>query len=332
MPSRSKAAQTWPADSAGSRMTTEVPTARADETVRQVLAALRRTARRNKGMQYVYVLDDARKLTGILSMHDLFSHAPAATVGKVCRRSGLQHVHPATHQERAAYIALKHGIKAVPVIDRDHVFLGAIHSDALLRILYKETHEDLLQRAGVHHGHPLFDNVLTLPLHTSVLHRLPWLILGLIGGVVAAQVVGAFERTLESNILLAAFIPLIVYMSSAVGTQTEVFIIRDLAMDRKIPFHAYFMRQAIVVGSLGALCAAFLFGLSAILYGDIPVSLVLAASLFAAVSSSLITGLLIPLLFSRFRADPANASGPVATIVQDIMSLVIYFLIAGAVL
>ncbi len=313
-------------------MTREVPTAPASATIGEVHAMLRRKGKSIRGMQYVYVLDDSRKLTGILSMHELFRYAPGTVIGSICRRKDILHVHPGTHQERAAYIALKHGIKAVPVIDRDHVFLGAIAGDALLRILYKETHEDLLRRAGVHHGHPMFDNVLTLPLHISILHRLPWLILGLIGGVVAAQVVGAFERTLESNILLAAFIPLIVYMSSAVGTQTEAFIIRDLAMDRRIPFHAYFIRQAAVVASLGALCAAFLFGLSAILYGDTAVSTVLAVSLFAAVSSSLVTGLLIPLLFSRFRADPANASGPVATIVQDILSLVIYFVIAGAIL
>ncbi len=332
MPSRSKAAQTWPADSAGSRMTTEVPTARAEDSVGQVLAALRRTARRNKGMQYVYVLDDARKLTGILSMHDLFSHASGTRVGAVCRRSGLQHVHPTTHQERAAYIALKHGIKAVPVIDRDHVFLGAIHSDALLRILYKETHEDLLLRAGVHHGHPMFDNVLTLPIRTSILHRLPWLILGLVGGVFAAQVVGFFEETLKQNIILAAFIPLIVYMSDAVGTQTEAFIIRDLAMDRKIPFLRYLIRQFLVISIIGCLCGLFLLAMTFIMHGDLRVSIVLAASLLSAIVPSIFTGLLIPLLFSRFRADPANASGPVATIVQDIMSLVIYFLIAGAVL
>ncbi len=323
---------TYPKDSAGSRMTIKVPTALADATVGEVFAMLREQANSTEGMQYVYVLDDSRKLTGVLSLRDLFRHPHDAHIGTLCRRSELLYVHPATHQERAAYIALKHGIKAVPVVDRDHVFLGAIPSDVLLHILYKETHEDLLRRSGVHHEHPMFDNVLTLPIHISILHRLPWLLLGLLGGILAAQVVGFFEATLKQNLILATFIPLIVYMSDAVGTQTEAFIIRDLAMDRKIPFARYLWRQILVVGSIAVLCSIFLLGASLLFGVDARVSIVLATALFAAVASSIVTGLLIPWILSRFHADPANASGPMATIVQDILSLVIYFLIAGVIL
>ena len=312
-------------------MTSSVPRVTPEKTIGDVRRMLGQAAQTDT-LHYVYVLDDSGKLTGVLSIRELFRASDGARVGDVCTREHLLSVHPGTHQERAAYIALKHGIKAVPVVDHDHVFLGAIPSDALLRILYKETHEDLLRRAGVHSGHPMFDSVLTLPLRTSILHRLPWLLLGLLGGMFAAQVVGYFEETLEANLLLAAFIPLIVYMSSAVGMQTEAFIIRDLAMDRKIPFRAYFFRQMIVVGALGVFCAAALFGVSTVLHSNVPLSAVLSSALFAAMFSSILTGLLIPWLLSRFHTDPANASGPVATIIQDILSLMIYFTIATVML
>lgn len=325
-------ASVWPADSAGRCMTSKVPRVHSDATMGEVRTMLAKEAKNIETLHYVYVLDDSDKLTGVLSIRELFLHPSSARIGEVCRRKDLLSVHPVTHQERAAYMALRHGIKAVPVIDHDHTFLGAIGSDRLLRILYKETHEDLLRRAGVHHRHPMFDSILTLPLHTSILHRLPWLLLGLVGGVFAAQVVSFFEHTLERNLIIAAFIPLIVYMSGAVGAQTVAFIIRDLALDRKIPFLRYFLRQLFVVTVIGTVCALALFGLSMMLYGNMQVSAVLAVSLVAAVLSSLVTGLLIPILFSRFRADPANASGPVATIIQDILSLVIYFLIAGTLL
>ncbi len=309
-------------------MTANVPVTTPEKTVGDIRTMLERHAKDFDAMQYVYVLDDSRKLTGVISLHELFRAKQSAAVGDVCTRSGLLWVHPGHHQEEAAYLALQNGIKAVPVVDHDRTFLGSIPGDTLLHILYKETHEDMLRRAGVHHGHPLFDNVLTLPLHTSILHRLPWLLLGLLGGIFAAEVVGFFEQTLSQNLILAAFIPLVVYMSSAVGTQTEAFIIRDLAFDRKIPFMRYFFRQLTVTAVISLCCAGAFTLMSLLLHGNARVSVTIGLALSIAVMSSLLTGLLIPYLFSRFRSDPANASGPIATIVQDILSLLIYFVVA----
>lgn len=322
----------YPPESAGSRMTRNVPTSTPDATIDQVKAMLSREGKNVDAMQYVYVLDDSGKLTGMLSMHELFRAKGSTRVGEACTRSHLLWVHPLKHQERAVYKALKHGIKAVPVVDPDRTFLGAIPSDTLLKILYKETHEDLLRRAGFERGHPLFDNVLTLPLWVSLLHRLPWLLIGLLGGLLTAEVVGFFEHTLQQNLVLAAFIPLIVYMSSAAGMQTEALLIRDLAIDRHIPFGKYFVRQSFIVLGIAAACAGTLYGASRFLKYSHDISTVLGIALFAAIVSSVFTGLLVPFLFSRFRADPANASGPIATIIQDLLSLVIYFGVASAML
>jgi len=131
---------------------------------------------------------------------------------------------------------------------------------------------------------------------------------------------------------LAAFIPLIVYMADAVGTQMEAFIIRDLALHPRIKFNKYLIKQVLIVATIGLLLSTVLFITSIILYQSMGIALTLSLALFLAIISSVVTGLLIPYLFEKTRLDPANASGPIATIVQDILSVTIYFLIASKIL
>ncbi|MDD4319615.1 MAG: magnesium transporter [Candidatus Peribacteraceae bacterium] len=327
-PAPHSSAHPWRHDSAGSRMTRDVPVATAAQTLAEVAGMLRRTVDAHSTINYIYVLDAQGRLTGILSIRELYRHALTRTAGDICRKTKLVTVHPDTDQERVVYLSLKHNIKAVPVTDDGGVFLGVIPSDVILSILYKEAHEDLLRLAGIHGSHPLFDNVLTLPLWKSFLHRIPWLLLGLLGGLLAARLIGSFEETLERNIVLAAFIPLIVYMSDAVRAQLEAFVIRDAAMERRLPFVRYFLRQSAVLFFIALTISAAL-ALTASFTGvGQAVAVVLALSLFAAVCSSAVTGLLIPHAFAAFRMDPANGSGPVATIIQDLLSIFLYFLTA----
>jgi magnesium transporter len=309
-----------------------VATAHPEDTIAAVRARISKKHRSIDTLQYVYVLDDSGKLTGVLSMKALFGSGEERRVGDVCVRRNLVSVRPTAHQERVAYTALLHGLKAVPVTDHDHMFLGVIPGDAVQHILYKEMHEDALRRSGIHHGHPLFDNVLTIPIARSILHRVPWLLIGLAGGLLASGIVDFFETTLRQNLILASFIPLIVYMSDAVGTQMEAFIIRDLAIDNHFSFLRYLLRQLWIVSAIGIMCSGLLAGASYLLHGDSAISIVLGLSLFAAIVSSIITGLIVPFTISHLRFDPANVSGPVATIAQDILSLVIYFSIATTIL
>jgi magnesium transporter len=161
---------------------------------------------------------------------------------------------------------------------------------------------------------------------------LPWLAAGMLGGILIAKIIGRFEATLSENLILAAFIPLIVYMSDAVGTQMEAFIIRDLATDPGLNFFRYLFRQISIVLIIGLIISAGLFAVSNFFHGDMEISLVLSISMLAAIMSSVITGLCVPFLFSKLSFDPANASGPLATIIQDTLSVFIYFTVATALL
>lgn len=318
----------WPLESIGHKITTNVPVAHIGSTIAHARQLVEQGASGYETIHYVYVVDQEHKLIGVLSMKELLSLPPHSHVEEACKSEELVTIAPHKHQERAAYIALKHNIKAVPVVDHEGMFLGTITGDTLLHILFKETHEDLMHRAGIHSGHEPFDHFLTMSPWKSIQHRIPWLFLGLLGGIFAAQIIGFFEHTLQKNLILASFIPLIVYMSDAVGTQMEAFIIRDLAIDRKLPFFRYLRKQVFVTVVIGAMFSALLFLLGAAMFQNFQISAVLAVSLFAAISSSVFTGLLIPYAFRCMKMDPANASGPVATILQDLLSIVIYFAIA----
>ncbi len=173
---------------------------------------------------------------------------------------------------------------------------------------------------------------MTLPLIVLIMHRLPWLLLGLTGGIAASQIVGGFKETLEKNIILAAFIPLIVYMSDAVGTQMEAFVIRDFALHPKFKFRQYFIRQLTVIMSIGVILSTILYFATDFLLTTSKVSMVLAISLFFSVLSSVFSGLILPNVFEKLHLDPANASGPIATILQDIVSVLVYFSVARLVL
>src|SRR3989344_7941419 len=172
------------------------------------------------------------------------------------------------------------------------------------------------------------DDVQKISIARSVRRRLPWLVVGLTGGLAAAGIISSFEETLSQNLFLAAFIPLIVYMSDAVGTQMESFAIRDFALHKHLKFRKYFFRQFLVVLIIGVILSLVLYAYTLITKQDTIIAAILAMSLFLAILSSIITGLLIPFLFNKTRLDPANASGPVATIVQDLLSVTIYFVIA----
>jgi len=176
------------------------------------------------------------------------------------------------------------------------------------------------------------DDVFRTPIYKSIWHRTPWLMLGLMGGVLAAGIVNSFEKTLETNLYLASFIPLIVYMSDAVGTQMEAFAIRDMAIQSHLKFVRYFLRQMVVVTLIGLILSGCLLVINVFLGHEPKVGWALSISLFAAIESSLLTGLLVPYIFNRINLDPANASGPVATILQDLLSITVYFAIAQAML
>jgi len=282
-------------------------------------------------ISYVYLVDKKRILKGVVSIKKILNAKKNIKLSDIMSQD-LVYVHPENDRESVVVLALKNNIKAVPVLDANGKFLGVVPNDKILEIAYKEWHEDILKRSGVHQAEILVDNVMELSIAKLFRHRFPWLFVGLLGGIFSAQVVGFFEDTLQKNIILALFIPMIVYMADAVGTQMEAFMVRDLSLMPRMNFFRYFAKQFIVTFLIACITGGLLYLISMMLYKQSDLSFVLALSLILAICSSIITGCVVPYLFRKLKFDPANASGPIATIIQDISSVFIYFLVANWIL
>jgi len=162
--------------------------------------------------------------------------------------------------------------------------------------------------------------------------RLPWLIIGLGGGILVAHIIGLFQGTLAENIILAAFIPLVVYMASAAGTQVSFFIVRDLALNQKMNFLIYAWHQFKIVFFISTIVSILVFIIILASYNQFILASSIAIAMFLATISSISTGLFIPYLASRLHFDPANVSGPIGTIIQDFITVLIYLVVTSALL
>lgn len=309
-------------------MTARVPVVSLHATIGEIESLLLKNRTTFDSIDYVYIIDKEQKLKGVISVREIFNENKSVSVQNVMERNVIS-VRPHTYRERIAYLALKHNIKSLPVVDKTGVFLGVVLNDTILRTLYEEASEDLLHLAGAGHGEKAsFDDILKISAARSLRHRLPWLFAGLLGGITVAGIIGRFEALFNEYLMLAAFIPLMTFMADAIRLQTEAFVIRDLAVNPSLRFGHYFARHFLITFLLGIAVSIAVFTIHAALYADLRIGAVLGVSLFAAILSSIITGLLVPYLFSRIRLDPANASGPVATILQDIVSITIYLGVA----
>lgn len=314
-------------DSAGSLMISDVPIVKDNASVAEMENLLNNDINNFSTINYIYVINQVEKLIGAISIKDLFG-SPKNMLAKDLISVELISVLPGTDKERVAMLALENSLKAVPVVDKHGFLLGVVSSDDILKILHDESLENLLRLSGVSQTTPYEANIFSFSIIKSLKNRLPWLIVGLLGGLLAAFVVSSFENVLNKNIILASFIPLVVYMSAAVGSQMQAFIIRDLALNHKINFSKYLFRHSRVVFIIALIISLLLYLLVLFLYNISGVSFVLAVSLFFAIITSIITGLVIPYMFYKLKLDPADASGPIATILQDILSVLVYLSVA----
>ena len=221
---------------------------------------------------------------------------------------------------------VRQGESSVGVVDGGGRFLGLIPPYRLVGILLAEHDEDMARMGGYLSRADQARQAAEEPVLRRLWHRLPWLILGLAGAMLSAIIVGAYEEQLETNVLLALFVPAVVYMADAIGTQTEALLIRGLSADVDVRLVA---RREIGTGwviglLLGAAFALFVW----LVWEEADVALAVGIALAAACSMATLVAMLLPWLLHRRGHDPAFGSGPVATVVQDLLSILTYFLVA----
>jgi magnesium transporter len=235
-------------------------------------------------------------------------------------------------REEAASLAIKADLAAVPVVDDAGRFLGVFPPRAIMAVLRDEHLEDLHHMAGIWHHSEEAREALQAPPLKRARYRLPWwLTVGLLGSLLATSLVAQFEQVLQAQIAVAFFIPAIVYLADAVGTQSEAVAVRGLSLTEA--GIGRLLAGEISAGVLMGLVLAILAGaFTVVVFEQLDLAVTVGASVLAACTIATALGLCLPWVFAQAGWDPALASGPVGTIVQDLLSLLIYFGAASAIL
>jgi magnesium transporter len=329
MPMHGSQRENYPRNSAARKMITAVPIARRNETVGNVVRGLWRECVNMKSIDYIYVIDNAKRLLGVVSVRELFCHDAPTRIDRIMK-TAIVTAAPDTDAEKVADLAIKHNIKAVPVVSRKKILLGVVPNETILATLNWALRRDLLHFAGIHKAHLEYENTMAIPLAARVLHRLPWLLIGLFGIILAAGVLSLFETTIQKHLILASFVPVIVYMSDAVGVQNQTLLIRDLALlGKEFQAGSYVLRQMLTAVLLAVVISVVLFGVVSLFWQQPFVAFVIAASMLITLGISGTTALLVTLAISHFRLDPALGSGPIGTIISDVTSVITYLLVAS---
>lgn len=307
-------------------MTAAVPRARAEDTVGAALAVLHSSRLDEAG--HLYLVDGTSRLVGQVPIETLLTAPPDARLDSL-QGSRPVEVLPGDNAETAALRAVERQDADVAVVDAQRTLLGAIPIGRLLALLHDEHVDDWLRMGGIGAGHP--HPAKRNETWNAFVARIPWLILGLMGGWLSAGVAHLFEAALERDIALAFFLPLVVYMSDAVGTQTETVLVRALAYGR-VPLFPQLLREGLLgllIGStIGALAGAGLFAWS----GHQTIATIVGITLAITTFIATLLASLLPLGLARLGADPALASGPIATVLQHLLSVAIYLSIATTML
>ncbi len=314
-------------DSAGSLMAKELIKVNENWTVTSCVKEMRVQASEVTRVHSVYVVDNNDVLLGRLSLKDLLVADPKTKI-KSIYKSNVEFVFDYDSAEYVANTMQKYDLGAIPVIDKNKKLLGRITIDDIVDLIREEAEEDYQLAAGILQDVDVDDSIIELTRA-----RLPWLILGLIGGIGAAFIMGGFDEILIENKILFYFTPLIAAMAGNVGVQSSAIIVQGLANDEiKDSINKRLIKETLLSILNGVILALILFLFVFIWKKEIDIALALSASLVAVVIVAGIIGTFIPLFLNKRGIDPAIATGPFITTCNDIFGILIYFMVAKLIL
>ncbi|MGD6992882.1 magnesium transporter [Sutcliffiella horikoshii] len=316
----------YEAETAGRLMTNRYVWIPQEYTVREVVDKLKSFAELAETINYLYVIDEEKRLVGVVSYRDLILADAHEKIQEIMF-SRVISVHVDTDQEEVANIIERYDFLAVPVVDDEKTLIGIITVDDVIDVVIQEANEDIekLSASGK-------DIDFDTPALVASARRLPWLILLLFIGLISGSIISGFEDTLGTVVALAFFMPMIAGMTGNTGTQSLAVIVRGLIsrdLDKKLVTKVV-LRELGVGITIGITCAILIAIIAYVWRGDLILGMVVGVSLFFTLIIGTLAGTIIPLILYKLNIDPAIASGPLITTVNDILSLLIYFGIATA--
>ncbi len=311
---------------AGSIMTTEYVVIPQDSTVRSAMTILKNAAPEAETIYYIFVVDDDGHLTGVVSLRDLIVTHEDTLIHSIMNDRVVS-VLVSEDQEEVARTIKDYNFLAVPVVDYQQHLLGIITVDDIIDVLDEEASDDYSKLAAVS-DMTTFDKTS----FGAAKKRLPWLLILLVLGMLTANLIGAFEETIAQVALLAAFIPLIAGTAGNSGTQALAVAVRGIAT-RDIEEESKMklvLREAGTGLLTGTVCAIFVVGLIYVWKQEFLLGLLVGAAILVSIFVATISGTLIPLFMHKINIDPAVASGPFITTLNDLISTLIYLGLATA--
>ncbi len=310
-------------DTAGGLMAKELVKVYENWSITTCLNEMRKQAEDVDELYYIYVVSDDNILKGILSLKALLL-ASGKTLIKDIYETGAHSVSTDTPSEEVSQIMGKYDLVVLPVIDSIGRLIGRITIDDVVDVIRDEAEKDYQMASGIFVDVETTDSAIRMSRA-----RLPWLIIGLLGGILVAALIGRFEEDLRIYPEMAFFIPLIAAMAGNVGIQSSAIIVQGLA-NNSLGLESTFrklVKEFMVAIFNGLILAALLFGYNILFSDSMALTYTVSISLFVVIIFAALFGTTIPLFLNKLKLDPALATGPFITTTNDIMGLLMYFLV-----
>lgn len=314
-------------DSAGGLMAKELVKVYETWTVAGCLRRIKGQAEDVTRVHSVYVVDKNEKLVGRLSLKDLIVTKNEVKIADICK--SVDSVNVADHAEDVAKVMQKYDLEAIPVVDDDQTLLGRITIDDIVDFIKEEAEKDYQLAAGITQDVEADDSVFQLTMA-----RLPWLLIGMFGGLGAATIISGFQTVIKDYIILLSFVPLIQATAGNVGVQSSAIVVQGLANDTIKGEILKRLLKEFILGLVNGLSIALVVLPVSHFFFKTPylVSLTICLALVAVIIIAALIGTFVPIFLDKRGIDPAVATGPFITTSNDIFGILIYFLIAKVIL
>lgn len=313
----------YPENSAGALMGKELIKVNKKWSVIRCLGEMRKQAENIDEVYTIYVVDKFEKLLGTVSLKKLLITPEKTFIEKIYNKNIIS-VSTDTKDENVVRIMNKYDLIVLPVTDKSGKLVGRITIDDVVDVMKEEAEKDYQMASGIIKNVDANDNIIRL-----IKARIPWLIIGLIGGIIGSKIIHIFLEPKDS--LQLAFIPLIAAMAGNIGVQSAAIVVQDIASNNlKDNWVNKFIKELSVSAFNGLICGIIIFIFCYLNYGlnETKFSISLSISLVVVMIYAAIFGTFIPLLLNKFRIDPALATGPFITTMNDVIGLLIYFVIS----
>ena len=314
----------YPENSAGSIMTTEYVDLKKNMKVSQAIKVIRDTVEEKENIYTCYVISEDRKLEGVVSLKELITSEDDVTIESIMNRNFVS-AHANDDQEMVADVIKKYDLIILPVVDIENRLLGIITIDDIIDVIEQEDTEDFHKMAGIS---PVEETYLKTSAFTMARQRIMWLIVLMISATFTGRIIKSYEEVLQSVVVLASFIPMLMDTGGNAGAQSSTTVIRALSLgDVETKDIFKILRKEFLISTIVAIVLAAINYLRLITLTKISldVALVVSITLILVVIISKVIGAFLPVVAKTFKLDPAIMAGPLITTILDALTLTIYF-------